>query len=292
MSSPARHIVCRMTSASTSTAAATSIGARPVAADRVRQVAVLVSAVLALVGAFVGSGAAGGTPIAKAAGGALSADATMLSPAGPAFAIWTVIYLGLVGYAIWQAFPSQAAKPRQRGIGYWMLASLLLNAFWILSVQFGMLAVSAVLIAALLVVLIVAFVLLQRIHGGSTADAILFDGTTGLYLGWVMVATVANVTSLLVAAGFDGFGWSPHAWGIALVVVATVLGAALAIWDRGRLTPAVASAWGLAWIGVSRLTGTLVSAPVAITAIAAAVVLLMIALAVRVGGRGRTPARS
>ncbi len=261
---------------------------RPVAADRVRQIAVIVGAVLAVIGAFVGSGAAGGTPIQKAAGGALSADATMLSPAGPAFSIWSVIYLGLLGYAIWQALPSQAAKTRQRRIGYWMLASLLLNAAWILSVQFGMLAISAVLIAALLVVLIVAFVLLQRIPGGTTADAILFDGTTGLYLGWVMVATVANVTSLLVAAGFDGFGWSPHAWGMALVVVAAILGAALAIWDRGRLTPAIASAWGLAWIGVSRLTGTLESAPVAITAIAAAVVLLMIAVAVRVSGRGRS----
>jgi len=261
---------------------------RPVAADRVRQVAVVVGAVLAVIGAFVGSGAAGGTPIQKAAGGALSADATMLSPAGPAFSIWSVIYLGLLGYAIWQALPSQAAKTRQRRIGYWMLASLLLNAAWILSVQFGMLALSAVLIAALLVVLIVAFVLLQRIPGGTTADAILFDGSTGLYLGWVMVATVANVTSLLVAAGFDGFGWSPHAWGMALVVVAAILGAALAIWDRGRLTPAIASAWGLAWIGVSRLTGTLESAPVAITAIAAAVVLLMIAVAVRVSGRGRS----
>lgn len=261
---------------------------RPVAADRVRQVAVVVGAVLAVIGAFVGSGAAGGTPIQKAAGGALSADATMLSPAGPAFSIWSVIYLGLLGYAIWQALPSQAAKTRQRRIGYWMLASLLLNATWILSVQFGMLALSAVLIAALLVVLIVAFVLLQRIPGGTTADAILFDGTTGLYLGWVMVATVANVTSLLVAAGFDGFGWSPHAWGMALLVVAAILGAALAIWDRGRLTPAIASAWGLAWIGVSRLTGTLESAPVAITAIAAAVVLLMIAVAVRVSGRGRS----
>lgn len=281
-----------MTSTSTRTAHTASAVARPSGSDRVRQVAVLVGAVVALAGAFVGSGAAGGTPIAQAAGGALSADATMLSPAGPAFAIWTVIYLGLLGYAIWQAFPSQAARSRQRSIGYWMLASLLLNAAWILSVQFGMLAFSAVLIAALLVVLIVAFVLVQRIPGGSTADAILFDGTVGLYLGWVMVATIANVTSLLVVAGFDGFGWSPHAWGIALVVVAAVLGAALAIWDRGRLAPAIASAWGLAWIGVSRLTGTLVSAPVAITAIAAAVLLLMIALAVRVGGRGRTVARS
>ncbi|MET0842976.1 MAG: tryptophan-rich sensory protein, partial [Mycetocola sp.] len=62
--------------------------------DRLRQVVVLVSALLAIAGSFVGSGAAGGTPIAEASGGALSADATPVAPAGPAFAIWTVIYLG------------------------------------------------------------------------------------------------------------------------------------------------------------------------------------------------------
>ena len=96
--------------------------------DRLRQAVVLVSAVLALVGAFIGSGAAGGTPIAEASGGALSADATPVAPAGPAFAIWSVIYAGLIAYAIWQLLPAQTRAPRHRRLGYPIALSLILNA--------------------------------------------------------------------------------------------------------------------------------------------------------------------
>ena len=268
----------------------TLAAARPMPVDRVRQTLVVAGTVVALVGAVVGSGFAGGTPIPKVAGGALSADATLLAPAGPAFAIWSVIYAGLVAYAIWQALPSQAARERQRRAGFWVLGSLLLNAAWILSVQAGQLAVSVVAIVALLVVLIATYVTLRRHPAESTADAVLLDGVMGLYLGWVMIATVANVTSWLQTIGFRGFGASPHAWAIGMLTLFAAIGCALAVWDRGRFAPAVASAWGLLWIGVSRLTGSLPSAPVAITAFAAAALVLLVALAVRVV-RGSAPRR-
>ncbi|WP_233265573.1 TspO/MBR family protein [Leifsonia sp. AG29] len=255
---------------------------RPIPADRVRQVAVIVGAVVMLVGAVVGSGFVGGTPIPEVAGGALGPDATLLAPAGPAFAIWSVIYAGLICYAVWQALPSQAARERQRRAGYWVLASLLLNAAWILSVQAGLLALSVVVIVALLVELIATFGVLRADPGASTADAVLLDGTFGLYLGWVMVATVANIAAALQAAGFRGFGLSAHAWAIALLCVFTVIACALAFWDRGRLAPAVAAAWGLAWIGVSRLAGSLASPPVAVTAFAAAALVLLVTVAVRI----------
>ena len=263
--------------------------ARPLPTDRVRQASVVVAALLALAGAVVGSGLAGGTPIPKAAGGALGPDATLIAPAGAAFSIWSVIYLGLAGYALWQSLPTQAARPRQRRVGYWMLASLLLNTVWILSVQFGRLALSAVLIVGLLVVLIVAFALLRRTPAETLFEKIVLDGTVGLYLGWVMVASVANVAAFVIAARADSLGWSPHSWAMAVLAAVAVLGSALAIWDAGRLAPALAAAWGLAWIGVARLGGSLVSPPAALTAIAAAVLVLMVAVAVRVA---RTPVRS
>jgi hypothetical protein len=248
----------------------------------VRQTLVVVGAIVAVAGAVVGSGFVGGTPIPRVAGGVLGPDATMVAPAGAAFSIWSLIYLGLVAYAVWQALPSQASRPRQRAIGYWMLASLLLNAAWILSVQAGLLAVSVAVIAALLVVLIVTFARLRRDPARTRADAVLLDGTVGLYLGWVMVATVANVAAALTAAGFTGFGVSPHVWGMAIIVLVAIVGCALAVWDGGRLAPALASAWGLVWIGVSRLTGSLQSPTVAVTAFAAAALILLVAVAVRV----------
>jgi hypothetical protein len=150
--------------------------------DIVRQVVVAASAVIAIAGSFVGSGAAGGTPIQNAAGGALSATATPIAPAGPAFAIWSVIYLGLVAYAVWQLLPKQSGVERHRRLGYWIAASLILNAGWILSVQFNLLVLSVPVIALLLAVLGVAFGLCLTLRPTSAVDAIVTDGTVGLYL--------------------------------------------------------------------------------------------------------------
>jgi hypothetical protein len=251
------------------------------AGDRVRQIVVLVSAILAVVGAFVGSGAAGGTPIQDAAGGSLSADSTLIAPAGPAFSIWSVIYTGLIAYAIWQLLPGQAARARQRRIGYWVTASLLLNAAWILSVQFGSLGLSAVAIVLLLVVLIVTFVLLRRDRPENWIEAVVLDGTIGLYLGWVTIATAANLTAFFVVAGFRGFGLPADVWGVIVIGLAASVGILLAFWDKGRLAPAASLSWGLAWVGVSRLTGELLSVPTAIAAFTASAAVVAVTVIVR-----------
>lgn len=238
----------------------------PTRADRIRQSTVAVSAVLALVGSFLGSGAAGGTQIADAAGGALSASSTPVAPDGPAFAIWSVIYTGLIAYAIWQFLPSQAARTRHRRLGYWAAASLLLNAAWILVVQAGLLALSVVVIALLLAVLARIFVLLRTTRTAGVVDAVVTDGTFGLYLGWVCVATVANVTAALVGAG----------------TVGALIGVALAVAGRGRLAPMLSLCWGLVWVAVGRFGGELVSVPAGIAALVAAGVVLVVTVAVRI----------
>lgn len=250
--------------------------------DVVRQIVVAVSAVIAIVGSFIGSGAAGGTPIQDAAGGALSADATPIAPAGPAFGIWSVIYLGLVAYAVWQFLPKQKTDARHRSLGYPIAASLVLNAAWILSIQFGFLAASVPIIVALLAVLIYAFRLCVVSGATSTLDAVITDGTVGLYLGWVCVATAANITALLVAAGFDGFGISADLWAVVIIAVAGAVGVLVAWWGQGRIAPALSLSWGLAWLAVGRLTGDLYSLPAAIAAIIAVVAVLGATAVIRI----------
>ncbi len=249
--------------------------------DIVRQVVVAASAVIAIAGSFVGSGAAGGTPIQNAAGGALSATATPIAPAGPAFAIWSVIYLGLVAYAVWQLLPKQSGVERHRRLGYWIAASLILNAGWILSVQFNLLALSVPVIALLLAVLGVAFGLCLTFRPTSAVDTIVTDGTVGLYLGWVSIATAANIAAVLTASGFTGYGISSNVWGVGVVAVAGLVGVAVAIVGHGRIAPAVALSWGLGWVAVGRLTGELVSISVGIAAVAAAVIVLAATAAIR-----------
>ncbi|WP_181026660.1 tryptophan-rich sensory protein [Rathayibacter rathayi] len=251
--------------------------------DRIRQSVVAVSAVLALLGSFIGSGAAGGTQIQDAAGGALTASSTPVAPDGPAFAIWSVIYSGLIAYAIWQFLPSQAARTRHRRLGYWAAASLLLNAAWILVVQAGFLTLSVIVIALLLAVLARIFVILRTTRSAGVVDAIVTDGTFGLYLGWVCVATAANVAAGLVGAGVgsaDGPGAA--VWAVVVLAVAALIGLLIAVTGRGRLAPMLSLVWGLSWVAVGRFAGELVSVPAGVAALVAAVVVLAATLLVRV----------
>ena len=255
--------------------------------DLTRQLTVTISAVLAVVGSFIGSGAAGGTPIQEAAGGALAADATLIAPGSGAFGIWTLIYAGLFAYAVWQFLPAQRTDARHRRLGYPIAASLLLNAAWVLSIQFDLLWLSVPIIAALLVVLILAFRICLALPPKNVVDTIVTDGTVGLYLGWVCVATAANITAALVATGFDGWGIDPEAWAVAVIAVAGLVGVALAIWDRGRIAPTLSLAWGLAWVAIARLTDAPASTATGIAAIVAVAAVIVATVAARVAAELR-----
>jgi hypothetical protein len=258
--------------------------------DVVRQIVVVVTAVLAIVLAAYGSGAFGGVSVSDAAGGALSATATTVAPATTAFSIWSVIYLGLVAYAIYQALPGQRAVTRHRRLGYWVAASLLLNAAWLFAaVQLGSVWLGAVVIVALLLVLARIFVILFHTASSGWVDAVVTDGTLGLYLGWVSVATVANIAAGLVDAGFDGFDFTAGFWSSVVLGVAALVGVVLAFAGRGRIAPALSLSWGLAWIAVGRLTGEPENVGAGGAAIGAAAVVLVVTIAVR-AARGRVGA--
>lgn len=245
-----------------------------------KRIAVVASTVAAVVGAFVGSGAAGGTPIQDAAGGALSASATAVAPDGPAFSIWSVVYVGLVAYAVRQCLRT-ADDDRHERLVVPAILSLLLNAAWITSVQLGFLWLSEPLIVALLAVLVWAFAVLRRTRASGVVESVVTDGTFGLSLGWVSVATAANTAAVLSAAGFGGFGLGQDAWGVLVAAVTGLVAVLLAVWGGGRLAPTAALGWGLAWIAVGRLDGPLVSVPTAVAAVVAAGAAVVATLVVR-----------
>ena len=236
----------------------------------------LLGVIAAIIGAFVGSGALGGNPIAEAAGGALSADATPVAPAGAAFSIWSIIYLGLLAYAVWQLTPTARGSSRQRALRPWALASVLLNAAWIWAIQLDAVAVSVSVIVVLLAVLIRAMFVLGAPRAGGVIELTVVDGTFGLYLGWVTVATLANAYAWLVASGVEVV--STIAAGIVGVIAAMVVGIATALLSRGRVAPAVATSWGLAWTAVGRTEGAFASPALAWTAAIGTLAVLLVAL--------------
>ena len=222
--------------------------AAPTSADRLRQVGVTLAEVFCVVGTLFGVGVIG-TRVEESSGGALAADATLIAPATPAFSIWSVIYLGLAAYTIWQWLPSAATSARTRATGWLIALSMVLNAAWLLVTQQGWIWASVVVIAALATTLGVLVRRLSEHRPSGRAELVVVDGTMGLYLGWVTVATCANIAAALVAGGFDP---APPVSTIATIVVLAVaagIGVMLAIRLGGRYPwpPPSRGAWPGSW---------------------------------------------
>lgn len=243
-------------------------------------VVTLFAVIVAIIGAFFGSGAVGGGGVTESAGGWLDADATPIAPASSAFSIWSVVYLGLAAYAIWQLGRTARSSERQRRLRPWIAGSALLNAAWLGVVSLDTLIGSVLVILVLLLVLIRTLLLMMATRTSGWVETLLVDGTMGLYLGWVSVAVAANITAWLAGGvGLDDF----EAWEVAtvaIVTVAAVIAMALAFFTRGRLAPAMATAWGLAWIAVARTEGQFESQTLVWTAaLASAAVVVAVVVA-------------
>lgn len=243
--------------------------------DLLRQIFVAASAVVALMGLAFGVGGFGdNAAVEQSAGGALSDASTLVAPAGPAFSIWTVIYLGLVALAIWQLAPSRRGDPRLRRTGWLIGSTMLLNALWLFVVEADLLLLSAVVIVALLGALVLAYVPVVTTRPATRLEAVLLDGTMGLYTGWVTAATIANIAAFLVRNGASALGPAATAWAVLMIAIATGVGVFVALVSRGRLAYGLALAWALAWVGFGRAVGSTQDTMVAAIAGTAAIVVV------------------
>lgn len=235
-----------------------------------------------LVAVLVGVGGLGGTHVEDSQGGQLSAQGSYLAPATPAFGIWSVIYLGLAAYVVWQALPSQRSSERQRAIGWWIALTIVLNGLWLVAAQLLTIEWTVIVIVLLLIALCITFRIsvVTRTPRAGLLDALLIDGVTGLHLGWVTLATVANIAAWLTGIVPDSWADAATAWGLAVLAVVAVIGIGIA-WASGwRVAPGIALAWGLSWLAVGRLTGDPDNQAIGIAAIVVAVLVLIVPLAI------------
>ena len=215
-------------------------------------------------------------------GGQLSAQGSYLAPATPAFSIWSVIYLGLAAYVVWQALPSQRASARQRAIGWWIALTIVLNGLWLVAAQLLTIEWTVIVIVLLLIALCITFRIsvVTRTPRGGWVDALLIDGVTGLHLGWVTLATVANIAAWLTGIVPESWEDAATAFGLAVLAVVAVIGLGIA-WASGwRVAPGIALAWGLSWLAVGRLTGEPTNDLIGIAAIVVALLVLLVPLVV------------
>ena len=251
--------------------------------DTTRQWANLVGAVLALAVNVL----AVSLPLNGQDTGAISDRlAAYFVPAGYVFSIWGVIYLGWIAFVIYQFLPSQKASPRLRRLGYVFALSCVFNATWLFCWHYLQFGLSVVVMLILLGLLITSYVRLDvgRARVGRL-ERWCVDVPFSLYLGWITVATVANISGFLFFIKWDGFGLAPELWAVIMLAVASLLGLVMAVSrrDSGYLLVLV---WAFAGIAVAQSRSQLVVTAAWIAAVVALALALVAATQRRLPSRG------
>lgn len=181
---------------------------------------------------------------------------SLFTPAGITFAIWGMIYLLLIGFAIYQArdiFSSTKKEmPFLQLIGPWFLISCIANSAWLFPWLLQRPLIALVLMALLFASLLMIYLQLEiGVQPVSRAEKWLVHAPFSMYLGWITVASIANVSIALVAAEWSGFGLSAQTWATIMVSAAGVIGFGVALF-RADLVFALVIIWALFGIVTAR----------------------------------------
>jgi hypothetical protein len=148
-------------------------------------------------------------------------------PAGYVFSIWGLIYVLLISFAVLQ-FKSNGLKKVQIPI----IVSSIANSIWLVLWHYYQISLSVLVMLILLISLIYIYENLKN-------QKAILKLTFSVYLGWISVATIANITAFLYSINWQGFGISGSIWASLLIVIAGVLGAITIIRNKDYAYPLV-----------------------------------------------------
>lgn len=158
-------------------------------------------------------------------------------PAGYVFSIWGLIYILLIIFVVAQLKVNGLKK-----IQVPIIISSLANCIWLVLWHYYLIGVSVIIMLILLVTLIYIY---QNLKDQKAILKIPFS----VYLGWISVATIANITAFLYSLNWDGFGISGSMWAAFLIVIAGTLGAIAIFKNKDYVYPLVII-WAIIGIAV------------------------------------------
>lgn len=195
-------------------------------------------------------------------------------PAGYVFSIWGLIFIALAAFAIYQLLPAQRDDDLLRRIEIPYLVASLANPAWLLLWHYNQFVLTVPVMLILLAALITVYLRLdigrRHVSGGEKWCAHI---PFSLYLGWITVATIANITATLDSVQWNGWGISEQAW--AVIMMGT--GVAISAWvaaTRRDITFLLVIIWAFIGIAVAQADAPLVS-----TSAIVAVVLVVLCVA-------------
>ena len=179
-------------------------------------------------------------------------------PAGYVFAIWGLIYIGLLAYAVYQALPAQKDNPRLQATGWWVVLGGFANSMWIFLWHYeqfvGTLGAMLILLATLIAVYLGLGIGREKV---STTETWLVRIPFSIYLGWITVATIANVTDVLDFLKWNAFGIPTQTWFLIILVAVLAISTLMSL-NRRDVAYAMVILWALVGIGYKFSTQPLI----------------------------------
>jgi hypothetical protein len=179
-------------------------------------------------------------------------------PAGLTFSIWSVIYLALLIFCIYQVRSLFSKKPEPHlamildAIGYLFVINAIFNVLWILAWHYEILPLSIVFMLGILGTLIQINKNLRPVQPYISGGLkVIVKASFGLYLGWICIATIANVTAVLVGYGIMPTGLSGQSWTCIMILVGSAIGFITTINVRNGFV-GLAIIWALIGIIIAR----------------------------------------
>ena len=173
---------------------------------------------------------------------------TLITPAGYTFSIWGLIYTLLLVFIVYQALPRNREQPFLGQVSFLFVLSSILNFVWLFLWHYEEITFSVILMFALLGTLIAIYL---RLNIGRAdvpfGEKVCVHLPFSVYLGWITVATIANVSVALTAAGWDGGGLEQVTWAVLVILVALLITLTV-IATRKDVAYSLVIVWALAGI--------------------------------------------
>lgn len=211
-------------------------------------------------------------------------------PAGLTFSIWGLIYLLLLLFVLypWRRMAAGDARGGEllQAIGPWFAIGCLANMSWIWAWHHQAVLISLLFMLVLLVSLVALYLRLQVSRRlVRPAEKLAMQVPVSIYLGWICIATIANVTALLVSFGWRGGGLGEVFWAGTMIAAGGALGLLFLRW-RGDLLFTATLCWAFLGIVFRRMAEGGRWDPVGLCALA-----FMVLLAIAAGLRARRDLR-
>ncbi|MCB1701648.1 MAG: tryptophan-rich sensory protein [Pseudomonadales bacterium] len=178
---------------------------------------------------------------------------SLFTPAGFTFSIWGLIYLGLLLFVIYQALPAQRTNATLARLSGLFKVNCVANAAWILAWHYDFLLLSVLIMLCILATLIRIYrILHKRQTTASPLECIVTHLPFRIYTAWICVATIANISTVQTALGWDDVGTDAINWALLKLALAGAVGATV-IARKNDIAFILVVAWAAFGISVKQV---------------------------------------